>query len=90
LGAMVAGLGFLLVDWLALIAPTLTKEPGLLQDLTRYSVLANAWTLAGGGRMIDTAAMPQPLSWPAALVLLIGGVLICHALAILIARRCDA
>lgn len=89
LGATLAGLGFLLVDWLALIAPTL-QEPGFLQSLTRYSVVANAWALAGGGRMIDTAAMPQPLSWPAALSLLIGGVLICHALAILIARRRDA
>jgi ABC-type transport system involved in multi-copper enzyme maturation permease subunit len=90
LGAMLAGLGFLLADWLALIAPTLTAEPGFLQSLTRYSVVANSWVLAGGGRMIDTAAMPQPLSWPAALSVLIGGVLICHALAILIARRRDA
>jgi len=90
LGAMLVGLGFLLADWLALIAPTLTKEPGLLQILTRYSVVANAGALAGGGRMIDTAAMPQPLSRPAALLLLIGGILICHALAILIARRRDA
>jgi len=89
-GAMLFGLGFLLADWLALIAPTLTKEPGFLQSLTRYSVVANAWVLAGGGRMIDTAATPQPLSRPAALMLLIGGVLICHALAILIARQRDA
>lgn len=90
LGATLAGLGFLLVDWLALIAPTLTAEPGLLQSLARYSVMANAWVLAGGGRMIDTAAAPQPLSRPAALMLLIGGALICHALAIAIARRRDA
>jgi ABC-type transport system involved in multi-copper enzyme maturation permease subunit len=90
LGAVLAGLGFLLADWLALIAPTLTKEPGLLRILTRYSVVANAGALAGGGRMIDTAAMPQPLSRPAALLLLIGGILICHALAILIARQRDA
>ena len=90
LGAMLAGLGFLLADWLALIAPTLTAEPGFLQSLTRYSVVANSWVLAGGGRMIDTAAMPQPLSRPVALMLLIGGILICHALAILIARQRDA
>jgi hypothetical protein len=90
IGAMLAGLGFLLADWLALIAPTLTAEPGFLQSLTRYSVVANAWALAGGGRMIDTAAMPQPLSRPAALMLLIGGILISHALAVLIARRRDA
>jgi ABC-type transport system involved in multi-copper enzyme maturation permease subunit len=90
LGAMLVGLGFLVADWLALIAPTLTAEPGLLQNLTRYSILANPWALAGGGRMIDTAATPQPLSQPAALLLLIGGVLVCQALAILIARQCDA
>lgn len=90
LGATLVGLGFLLVDWLALIAPTLTSDPGLLQSLSRYSLTVNAWTLAGGGRMIDTAAAPQPLSWPVALLLLIGGVLICHALAIAIARRRDA
>jgi len=90
IGAMLAGLGFLLADWLVLIAPTLTREPGFLQGLTRYSVVANAWALAGGGRMIDTAAMPQPLSRPAALMLLIGGILISHALAALIARRRDA
>ncbi len=90
LGAMLAGLGFLLADWLALIAPTWTREPGFLQGLARYSVVANAWALAGGGRMIDTAAMPQPLSRPAALMLLIGGILISHALAILLARRRDA
>jgi len=90
LGAMLAGLVFLLADWLALIAPTLTVELGCLQSLPRYSVVANAWALAGGGRMIDTAAMPQPLSRPAALALLTGGILISHTLAVLIARRRDA
>ncbi len=60
------GLGFLLADWLAILAPTLMiEDPGPLLDLGRYAVFANTFGLASRGQIVGVGVEWQRLSDPA-------------------------
>jgi ABC-type transport system involved in multi-copper enzyme maturation permease subunit len=91
LGAMVFGLGFLLADWLAILAPTLMiEEPGPLLELGRYAVFANTFGLASQGQIVGVGAEWQSLSTPASVLLLVGFAVGSHLLAALFSRMRDA
>jgi hypothetical protein len=89
LGALLAGLGFLLADWAALLAPTATADPGPATRLVAYTITAMAYGLVSGQ---PAFAAPVELAAPplaAAMGLLAGLALATHLLAILIARWRD-
>jgi ABC-type transport system involved in multi-copper enzyme maturation permease subunit len=90
LGAMLFGLGFLLADWVAILAPTLMVEsPGLL-DLGRYGVFANTFALANRGEIIGVDFSWQHLGMLEAVLLLLGYAAVMQGLAVLFARMRDA
>lgn len=91
LGALLLGLGFLVVDWLAILMPTMTTdEGGLLLALGRCAPSANSLVLANGGEMVGVGIQWPHLSVAAAVWLLIGLAAGSHALAIAVAKRRDA
>lgn len=91
LGAMLFGIGFLVVDWFGILNPTLMMDdPGLLLELGRYAVFANTFALANRGQIVGVDIAWPHLSAPAAFLLLLAYVLGSHVLAVLIARRRDA
>lgn len=90
-GAMLAGLLFLVLDWLAILAPTwATTDPGPLLSLSRYAVFANTFGLANRGEIVGVGAAWQHLNAPVAALLLLGYAIVGHVLAVLIANRRDA
>jgi len=91
LGAMLLGLGFLAVDWLAILTPSLVSDDsGLLLNLSRFAPSANALVLANRGEITGIGIRWLHLDVPAAAWLLIGYAVVSHALAVLIAKRRDA
>ena len=91
LGAMVFGLGFLLADWLAILAPTLmVEDPGPLLELGRYAVFANTCGLASQGQIVGVGVEWQRLSTLASILLLVVFAVGSHLLAALFARMRDA
>jgi ABC-type transport system involved in multi-copper enzyme maturation permease subunit len=91
LGTMVFGLGFLIADWLAILAPTLMiQNPSPLLDLGRYGVFANAFSLVSRGQIVGVGIEWHHLAMPAAILLLLCYAIGTHALATLIAHRRDA
>jgi hypothetical protein len=91
LGAMLFGIGFLVVDWFGILNPTLMMDdPGLLLELGRYAVFANTFALANRGQIVGVDISWPHLSVPAAFLLLLAYVFGSHTLAVLIARRRDA
>ena len=91
LGAMSFGLGFLMADWLAILAPTLMiQNPSPLLDLGRYGVFANTFSLASRGQIAATGIEWHHLAAPAAILLLLCYAIGSHALAALITRWRDA
>jgi ABC-type transport system involved in multi-copper enzyme maturation permease subunit len=90
LGAMVLGLTFLLVDWLAILGPTLMiEDPGIWLDVARYAIFANTFGLATGGQILGVG-----VDWPhfgpaAAILLLLAYAIAGHVLAVIVARRRD-
>jgi len=91
LGAMAFGLLFLVADWFAILAPTLMiDDPGVLLDLGRYAVFATTFALANRGQIIGVGAEWQHFGAPAAVLILVGYIVISHGLAALIARWRDA
>jgi ABC-type transport system involved in multi-copper enzyme maturation permease subunit len=91
LGATAFGLGFLLADWFAILTPTVTTDgPGVLQNLGRYTVVANMFAIANQGEIAGVGIKWQSFSVPVALLLLVGYAVGSHALAVLIARWRDA
>lgn len=91
LGAMLVGIGFLLADWAAILAPTLMiSNPGPLLDLGRYAVFANTFALANQGRIIGIGIEWQHLGVFEAGLLLLGYAVALQGLAVLIARVRDA
>jgi hypothetical protein len=91
LGAMLFGIGFLVIDWFGILNPTLfMDDPGLLLEVGRYAVFANTFALANRGQIVGVDITWPHLSVPAAFLLLLAYVVGSHALAVLIARRRDA
>lgn len=91
LGAMGFGLVFLLVDWIAILLPTLMiDEPGQLLNLGRLGVFANTFGLASGGQIVGVGMDWQHLAAPAAVLVLVGYALVTHALAAAFAAWRDA
>jgi ABC-type transport system involved in multi-copper enzyme maturation permease subunit len=91
LGAMLAGLLFLVADWFAILAPTLmVDDPGPLLDLGRYAVFANTFALANRGEIVGVGIQWPHLSPAAAFLLLLGYAVGSHALAALVANWRDA
>jgi ABC-type transport system involved in multi-copper enzyme maturation permease subunit len=90
LGAMLFGIGFLVVDWFGILNPTLVMDdPGLLLELGRYAVFANTFALANRGQIVGVDFAWPHLNVPAASLLLLAYVVGAHALAVLIAHRRD-
>jgi ABC-type transport system involved in multi-copper enzyme maturation permease subunit len=90
LGAMVLGLAFLLVDWLAILGPTLMiDDPGGWLDVARYAVFANTFGLASGGQIVGVGVDWPHLGPAAAILLLLAYAIAGHALAVVVARRRD-
>jgi ABC-type transport system involved in multi-copper enzyme maturation permease subunit len=90
-GALLFGLGFLVADWLALLAPTMALgRPGTVAELSSYSVSACTLALASGGQLpgIDFGWRFLEPAWAALLLLIYG--FAGHILAIGIAQRRDA
>lgn len=91
LGATLFGLLFLVVDWMAILTPTLMMEnPGFLLELGRYAVFANTFSLASKGHIIGVDFAWQHLNPPGAILLLFGYIVAGHVLAAFIANRRDA
>lgn len=91
LGATAFGLGFLLADWFAILTPAVTTDgPGLVQNLGRYTVVANMFAIANQGEIAGVGIRWQSFGVPAAILLLGGYAVGSHALAVLIARWRDA
>jgi hypothetical protein len=91
LGALLLGLGFLILDWLAITMPTVMMDKGgLLLALGRLAPSANTLVLANGGEILGVGIQWPHLSVPAAAWLLAGLAAGSHALAVLIAKRRDA
>jgi ABC-type transport system involved in multi-copper enzyme maturation permease subunit len=91
LGVMLFGLGFMVADWLAILAPTLMiEDPGSLMDLGRYAPFANTFVLANGGKIVGVGIEWPSLGVPAAALVLVGYIVVTHAVAVLIARWRDA
>jgi hypothetical protein len=89
-GAMLFGLGFLLADWVAILAPTLMIDsPGLL-ELGRYGVFANTFALANRGEIIGVDFGWRHLGMLEAVLLLLGYAAAMQGLAVLITRMRDA
>jgi ABC-type transport system involved in multi-copper enzyme maturation permease subunit len=89
LGPIVAGLGFLMVDWLAILGPTMSRSPDLAR-LGRYSLTILAYGLVTGRPMIDQPGAPAPLAPLPTLALLLAAALLSYALAAVVAARRDA
>jgi ABC-type transport system involved in multi-copper enzyme maturation permease subunit len=90
-GALLFGLGFLMVDWLALLAPTMVLgDPGVIAKLSSYSVSACTLALASGGQLpgVDFGWRFLEPVWAALLLLFYGSA--GHVLAIASAQRRDA
>lgn len=91
LGVMLFGLGFMVADWLAILAPTLMiEDPGSLMALGRYAPFANTFVLANGGKIVGVGIEWPSLGVPAAALVLVGYIVVTHAVAVLIARWRDA
>jgi ABC-type transport system involved in multi-copper enzyme maturation permease subunit len=91
IGAMLFGLGFLVVDWLCLMVPAVVGgDPGFLPDLARYSVAMCTLSVAAGGAIRDPGFGWRFLEPGLAALLLVTYGLMGHVLAITIARRRDA
>jgi ABC-type transport system involved in multi-copper enzyme maturation permease subunit len=91
LGATLFGLGFLVIDWVAIMAPTVSMgHPGLLLDVSRYSVFANTYGLANQGPAVAIDFGWQYSGGLEAVLVLLGYALASHALAALIANWRDA
>lgn len=89
-GVMLFGLGFLVADWLCLLAPAVASgDLGLLPNLARYSVALCTLSAAAGGSMQDPGFGWQLLEPGWAVLLLAGYALAGHGLAVAIARRRD-
>lgn len=90
LGAILVGIGFLLADWVAILAPGLMlPDPGSLLDLGRYAVFANTFALANRGQIIGVGVEWQHLGLLEAGLLLLGYAVVLHGLAVLIVRVRD-
>jgi hypothetical protein len=89
LGTLLAGLGFLVADWAAFLAPTAKTDPGPATRLVPYTITGMAYGLVSGQ---PAFAAPVELAAPpfvAAVGLLAGLALATHVLAALIARWRD-
>jgi ABC-type transport system involved in multi-copper enzyme maturation permease subunit len=90
-GATLFGLGFLLADWLCLLAPSFGADgAGLLPALARYSVTICALSIGWGGPMRDPSFGWRLFDPGWAFLWLLAYALVAHGLAIVIARRRDA
>ncbi|HSJ57771.1 MAG TPA: hypothetical protein VLC95_11360, partial [Anaerolineae bacterium] len=89
-GALLAGIGFLAVDWVLLLAPTISAGPGLLGDLSPYSAGACILAAASWGRMDAITYGWRLIDLAPALLLLAAYTLLGHALAVVLAHRRDA
>lgn len=90
-GVMLFGLGFLVADWVCLMAPAVAGgDLGLLADLARYSVAMCTLSVAASGPMQDPGFGWQMLKPGWAALLLVTYALAGHGLAVAIARRRDA
>jgi ABC-type transport system involved in multi-copper enzyme maturation permease subunit len=89
LGALLAGLGFLVADWAAFLAPTAATDPGPATRLVPYTVTAMAYGLVSGQSAIAASVELAPPPVVAAVGLLAGLALATHLLAALIARWRD-
>ncbi len=91
LGATLFGLGFLVADWFAILAPTLTRDgTGPWLELGRYTVFANTVGLSTRGQTLGLGIEWPYLSWPTAVLLLLAYAVASHLLAALFARWRDA
>jgi len=88
LGPIVAGLGFLVVDWLAILGPTMSRSPDIAR-LGRYTLTILAYGLVTGRPLIDQPGAPAPLSPLPTLALLLAAALLSHAVAVVVAGRRD-
>ncbi|MBN1657792.1 MAG: hypothetical protein JXA93_05290 [Anaerolineae bacterium] len=89
-GALLFGIGFLAVDWVFLLAPTISASPGLLGDLSPYSPGACILAAASWGRMDTIAYGWQLIDLAPALLLLFAYAVLGHLLAVAIAYSRDA
>jgi ABC-type transport system involved in multi-copper enzyme maturation permease subunit len=89
-GTMLFGFGFLVADWLTILAPTIVSaEPSFLSNLFRYSVVSCAFSLAGAGQVPGLEVGWRFLSPLGAAGVLLVYSLCGHALATLVARQRD-
>jgi len=88
LGPIVAGLGFLVVDWLAILGPSMSRSPDIAR-LGRYSLTVLAYGLVTGRPLIDQPGAPAPLAPLPTLALLLAAALLSHAVAAVVAGRRD-
>ena len=88
LGPIVAGLGLLVVDWLAILGSTMSQTPDMAR-LGRYALTILAYGLVTGRPMIDQPGALAPLAPLPALALLLAAALLSHAVAIVVAGRRD-
>jgi ABC-type transport system involved in multi-copper enzyme maturation permease subunit len=89
LSPMLGGLGILVVDWAAIIAPTISRWPAIA-NIARYSPTLLAFGLVARGALIEQPGAPAPLSPLPSVALLLAGALLSHALALVITYRHDA
>ncbi|MCL7451781.1 MAG: hypothetical protein M8467_01900 [Anaerolineae bacterium] len=90
-GALLFGLGFLVADWLALLAPTITLgDPGLIARASSYSPIACTLALASGDQLPGISFGWQPLEPAWAALLLLGYGLGGHILAMTFSHWRDA
>ncbi|MBN1658837.1 MAG: hypothetical protein JXA93_10570 [Anaerolineae bacterium] len=89
-GALLLGLGFLVADWLMILAPAVSSDAGTVGDLSPYGAGMCALAAASWGRLEAIVYGWEPIDLAPALFLLAIYAILGHLIAVIVTHRRDA